>query len=243
MRKLIVMTGAALLAASVPAAAQYGYDFYQTRIARLGDRLETGIRDGRISRSEAQRLRYELRNLRVLERQHSRGGFSQPERNELQTRIEYLDRRIRSAIGNRDYRGRGYDRDGRYDRDRDGYDDRYDRDNDGYSDRYDRDRDGYNDRYDRDDDGYNDRYDRDDDGYNDRYDRNADGYDDRYGRGDYRRYGAGDQLPQSYNVYNVPVEYQGRYRDNARFYYRFDGRAIYEVDRGTGRITRVIEAQ
>lgn len=239
MRKLTILTGAALLAVGVPAAAQWGYSFYQDRIERLSDRLETSVRDGRISQREAYRLRYELRNLRLVERGHSRGGFSQPERQELQQRIDSLDRRIRDAIGDRDWRDR---RDGRgYDRDDDSYDDRYDRDGDGYSDTYDRDRDGYDDRYDRNRDGYGDRYDQDRDGYDDRYERDR-GMDPNDAVSN-RRYGPGDQLPSSYNNYNVPVEYQSRYRDNARYQYRYDGRAIYEVDRRTGRITRVIEAR
>ncbi len=236
MRRMLALTGAALIAASAPAMAQYGYDFYQDRIERIGQRLETGIRDGRISRSESYRLRTELRNLSRLERQHAIGGFSQPERTELQGRIDYLDRRVRDAIQNRDYPGRRYDRD--FD-----VDDRYDRNDDGIDDRYDRDLDGYDDRYDRDRDGYNDRFDRDEDGYDDRYegDRGFDPNDDDGRRSS--RYRAGDQLPPSYNVYNVPVEYRSRYRDNVRFHYRFDGRAIYEVDRATGRITRVIDAR
>jgi hypothetical protein len=233
---MLALTGAALIAASAPAAAQYGYDFYQDRIERIGQRLETGIRDGRINRSESYRLRTELRNLRRLERQHRIGGFSQPERTELQGRIDFLDRRVREAIQNRNYPGRPYDRD--FD-----IDDRYDRNNDGIDDRYDRDLDGYDDRYDRDRDGYRDRYDRDQDGYDDRYERDRGADPDFSDVPRSRRYGAGDQLPSSYNVYNVPVEYQSRYRDNVRYYYRFDGRAIYEVDRATGRITRVIDAR
>ena len=217
-------------------AAQYGYAFYQDRIERIAQRLEIGIRDGRINRNEAYRFRTDMRNLRLLERQHRGGGFSQPERTELLGRIDYLDRRVRAAIENRDYRDRRYDRPA-------DWDERYDRDADGYDDRYDRNRDGYNDRYDPDGDGRNDAYDRDSDGYDDRYERDR-GYDPYQAVGGVnRRYGAGDQLPPSYNYYNVPVEYQSRYRDNIRYYYRFDGNSIYEVDRATGRITRVIDAR
>ena len=222
MHKLLLLAGAAMIAAATPASAQYGYGFYQDRIERLAARLETGIRDGRIVRGEAQRLRWELRNLRLLERQHRSGGFSRPEREELQLRIEGLDRRIRQAIRNPRYR------DPRWDRDNDGWDDRYEDDR-GY------DRDG---RWDGDPDDRDPRYggDRYDD---DRWeDRRAPGY-----GGGWRGFRVGDMLPPTYNQYNVPLEYHGRYRDNDRFLYRYDGRVIYEVDRRNGRITRVIEAR
>lgn len=234
MRKLLLLAGAAMIAAATPAAAQYGYSFYQDRIERLAARLENGIRDGRIVRGEAQRLRWELRNLRLLERQHRNGGFSRSEREELQLRIDGLDRRVRQAIRNPNYR------DPRWDRDNDGYDDRYESDR-GY-DRDDRYRDDRDDRYD------DDRYDadRDDD---DRYDDRMD--DDRWDddrrdpdyRGGWQGFRVGDRLPPTYNQYNVPLEYYRQYRDNERFIYRYDGRAIYEVDRRNGRITRVIDAR
>jgi hypothetical protein len=236
MHKLLLLAGAAMIAAATPAAAQYGYSFYQDRIGRLADRLETGIRDGRIVGGEAQRLRWELRNLRLLERQHSGGGLSRAEREELQLRIEGLDRRIRQAIRN------PYHRDPRWDRDNDGRDDRYEDDRG-----YDRDGRQDGDLYDRDGRYGDDRYDddRDDD---DRYDRtDGDRWDDdrrdpAYGGGR-SGFRVGDTLPPTYNQYNVPLEYYREYRDNAYYIYRYDGRAIYEVDRRNGRITRVIEAR
>ncbi len=242
MHKLLLLAGAAMIAAATPAAAQYGYSFYQDRIGRLADRLETGIRDGRIVGGEAQRLRWELRNLRLLERQHSGGGLSRSEREELQLRIEGLDRRIRQAIRNPRYR------DPRWDRDNDGWDDRYeddrgyDRDSRRDGDPDDRDGRYGSDRYD--DDRYDD--DRFDDGPpdgrrdDDRWDDDRRGPDNRGGWSGFR---VGDTLPPTYNQYNVPLEYYRQYRDNERFLYRYDGRAIYEVDRRNGRITRVIDAR
>ncbi len=142
--KKILMTMAAISALSIgaPAAAQYAGGNVQTRVQQLHLQVQAGIRSGAISRLEAMPLRDQLRQLTQLERQYGRDGFSGRERADLMQRANLLRQHIRYAerTGNgrfvRDDRysendryARDYDRDGRWDNDRDG--DRWDDDRDG----------------------------------------------------------------------------------------------------------------
>lgn len=47
-------------------------------------------------------------------------------------------------------------------------------------------------------------------------------------------YRVGDRVTR--NLYAVPSQYRGQYRDNAYTYFRSDGRLIYEIDVRTGRV-------
>jgi hypothetical protein len=47
-------------------------------------------------------------------------------------------------------------------------------------------------------------------------------------------YRVGDRVTR--NLYQVPSQYRGQYRDNAYTYFRSDGRLIYEIDVNTGRV-------
>ena len=47
-------------------------------------------------------------------------------------------------------------------------------------------------------------------------------------------YRVGDRVTR--NLYQVPSQYRGQYRDNADTYFRSDGRLIYEIDVSTGRV-------
>lgn len=105
-RLLTAMTAACALAAAAPAAAQYQYSNYayanpnpgqDHRIAMLQTRLQAGVQQGTISRSEAQRLRPMLRQLTRLERRYSRNGLTQWEQDDLQLRIRNLRQHIRVA--------------------------------------------------------------------------------------------------------------------------------------------------
>lgn len=180
------------------------------------------MQSGAIGHREASALRSDLRSLTQLERRYSRNGLNDEERRDLQARLRSLRQEVRQAEN-----GAG----GRYDD--------WDRQSGGDDDRYD-DRDGRRDNeyeYGRDD----SRYDDDDDA------------DDRYREPDQRgRLGSviggvsgrnpatlqiGDRAPS--DLYGVPYEYRGRYRDTGESYYRSDGRRIYQIDARTGAVVRI----
>ena len=54
--------------------------------------------------------------------------------------------------------------------------------------------------------------------------------------------GVGQQLPNGYDVYNVPFQYRDRYADNADNMYRYNDGYIYQVDPRTRLISAVIDA-
>ncbi|MEA3032525.1 MAG: hypothetical protein QOH86_541 [Sphingomonadales bacterium] len=237
---LFAMTAVGALAVAAPAAAQTGYRTgyndpyastdmrgdagFDSRIARLEARLNADISAGAISRSDERRLRAQIAGLRRLEWQYSRNGLSASERMDLQQRLRSVRDQFKMA-------DRGYG------------DDRY-----GWNDRSDT-------RY-----GNNDAY------YDDRDPNRANGYGNTY-RGQGGPYEPVDTYCQSRggiggvldtltgrdcvtlrvgdragaNLYGVPVEYQDRYRDGYGYYYRSDGRAIYQIDTRTNTVLRVYD--
>ncbi len=54
--------------------------------------------------------------------------------------------------------------------------------------------------------------------------------------------GVGQQLPQNYGVYNVPLQYRDRYADSATDMYRYNDGYIYRADPTSRLITAVISA-
>lgn len=106
MRKDLLALAAGAAFAAVPAAAQYanvnasGGIGIQNRIAQLDARLQAGLQNGAISRAEAQELRPQLRELRMLERRYSANGLTQTERQDLQARIRTVRQQLRDADGN-----------------------------------------------------------------------------------------------------------------------------------------------
>jgi hypothetical protein len=241
MKKLLLaMTAIPALAVAAPVAAQYQTQAYgnagvDNRIDRLEARFQAGVQQGTISRQEAQPLRQQLRQLARLEARYSADGLSQQERADLNQRIRSLRQQLRVADGG------GYDR-----YDRDNYDDN------GYAsnDRIDRNRDGWDDR-DLDRDG---RWD--DDVNSGRYGGRggpleAEGWyaddqcESRTGIAAVfaRVFGAdnclriGERAPT--NLYAVPYEYRGQFRDRNGLYYRSDGNRIYGIDARTGAVVRV----
>lgn len=111
MNKLMIALGAtAALAVAAPAAAQTGYNNgynsnvnvnagvnLQNRIAQLDTRLQAGIQAGTITSTEARSLRQQVRSLRQLERQYSRDGLTQAERQDLQQRLRATRQQFRLA--------------------------------------------------------------------------------------------------------------------------------------------------
>jgi hypothetical protein len=198
-RILLATTAISALAIAAPAAAQYssqtqgqpqaqGAVTFESRIERLETRIESGMRQGSITRDEAAPLLRELSRLADMRRYYSRDGFSRDERRDLYQKLRELRRQIRLADSgtwdtydrddqwrddwDEDDDNRGYAQGGRIDRNNDGFDDR-DTDRDG---RWD---DNAGDWIDRNNDGYHDndtnRDGRWDDYARDRLDRNNDG--------------------------------------------------------------------
>ena len=116
MKKLLtIMAAGSALAIAAPVAAQQYQPQYQgqyqnranvnagmgisNRIAQLQTRLQTGIQQGLISRQEAQSLRPQIRQLVQLERQYSRDGLTQQERQDLQQRLRSVRQQLRTADG------------------------------------------------------------------------------------------------------------------------------------------------
>ena len=253
MKKIILsMAAISALAVAAPAVAQYPSNGYQNnnngyqdgaygngniaaRVEQLRMRLQAGVQSGAISRQEARPLRLQLQQLSQLERQYSANGISSRERADLQQRMRTVRQQIRIADGGNQARWDGYDREDGYDRDGQyGRNDDFGRDGRGqYRDRVDSNNDGYDDRdYDRDG-----RWD----------DDQQDGYGQPVQRGgiagvvDAIMGGGGLRVGQraSGNLYGVPSEYRGQYRDGGGAYYRSDGRQIYQIDARTHTIVRV----
>jgi hypothetical protein len=135
MKKLLLSLAAiATVAAAAPAMAQpydgggYGggrggydrggprndgdYGNFQRRIERAEYRLQRGIQNGGITRREARVLRGELAQIRMLESRYDNDGYNRWERQQLEVRLDRLERRL-------SYERRDDDRrDGRWDNNR-----------------------------------------------------------------------------------------------------------------------------
>ena len=106
MNKLILsLTAAATLAVPMAASAQSWQSINQ-RQSNLYNRIETGVRNGSLTRPEAQRLRYRFASLEQRERRYRAGGLSGWERRDLDQRFDALSRDIRSE--RRDRQDRRY---------------------------------------------------------------------------------------------------------------------------------------
>jgi hypothetical protein len=239
-RVILSMTAIGALAIAMPAAAQIsgqanagGGMGISNRIAQLDARLSAGVQAGEINRTEAQRLRPQLRELRRLERQYSVNGLNQQERMDLQQRIRTLRQDIRVADGGR------YDRDNRYGNWVDDGDDQYsarvDRNRDGWDDR-DIDRDG---RWDDDVRGQGGPYEEAYPVCDEPQQRGGLGgvIDSVLGRGGSSCLSVGQRV--SGNLSAVPYEYRNQYRDGGGVYYRSDGRQIYQIDTRTNTVLRI----
>ena len=130
MKKILIpmIAVSALAATTVPALAQgygpqrapaydqggysqgYGQGGWQAINARqvmLDRRIDQGVRNGAISRSEAVRLRSQFNQIARLEASYRRGGLTAWERNDLDRRFDRLSAQIRIERRDRDY-GYGY---------------------------------------------------------------------------------------------------------------------------------------
>lgn len=239
MRKLLfAMTAVSALAIAAPAAAQYDTQYdaqydsrnqvrtdaefnsrLDQRIDMIEERLEAGIDAGTIDRNESRNIRSQLRTITRLHREYALNGLTVRERQELQQRLRTMRDNIRIADGDR-------------------YDRRYGA-NDGWGDdeQYGRGRGGP---FDADGDGWDDRdCDRDgdiDSGSCTTAPRGGLGgfIESILGQGGLR---VGQRVTGE--LYAVPSQYRDRYRDDSRFYYRSDGRQIYQIDARTNVVTRI----
>jgi len=98
MKKFLALAAtASVLAMAAPAAAQ-GYGGWQPinqRQAQLDQRIDVGVRNGSLTRSEAVRLRAEFNDIAHLEARYRQGGLSTWERTDLDRRFDALSQRIR----------------------------------------------------------------------------------------------------------------------------------------------------
>ena len=121
MKKTLFIPALALVAASVaiPAAAQSyqgqgrgpayqqnqgGWQSITQRKINLDRRIDVGLRNGSLSRREANRLQVELNALVRLERGYLRGGLTRWERSDLDRRYDLLSAQVRAERRDRDNR-------------------------------------------------------------------------------------------------------------------------------------------
>ena len=123
-KALIPVLAIAAASVAVPAAGQ-NYDRYDrhdrgdryeqnrgawqsisNRKYQLDRRIDVGLRNGSLSRSEGRRLENELNRLIRLERSYMRGGLTRWERNDLDRRYDRLAVQVRIERRDRDNRRR-----------------------------------------------------------------------------------------------------------------------------------------
>lgn len=78
------------------------------RQARLEQRIDQGVRSGRLTRREAMSLRTEFRNVARLESRYRANGLSARERADLDRRFDALSARLRWERNDGDNVGHGY---------------------------------------------------------------------------------------------------------------------------------------
>lgn len=95
-RTLLSLLAGATLAAGAPAiASAQGWMGYDQRQVQLDQRIEAGIRNGRLTATEANRLRDEFDDIVRLESRYRWGGFTASEQADLNRRYDDLANRIR----------------------------------------------------------------------------------------------------------------------------------------------------
>lgn len=103
---LLVAAAVSALAVAAPAAAQNygGWQSINQRQAQLDQRIDVGVRNGSLTRAEANSLRAQFRGIAQIEARYRRGGLSQWERNDLDRRFDSLSQQIRYQRNDRDDR-------------------------------------------------------------------------------------------------------------------------------------------
>ncbi|GGL24757.1 MULTISPECIES: hypothetical protein [Caulobacter] len=105
-RTLLALAALAAVAAAPLAAQAAPWQTINQRQANLEHRIDQGVRNGSLTRSEALRLRGEFRSLSRLEASYRRSnGLSMRERADLDARFDRLSRQVRIERHDRqDYR-------------------------------------------------------------------------------------------------------------------------------------------
>jgi len=98
-RLILTLAAASALSTGAPAAAQTTAT-YLAQFKVLQTRLDAGIRTRKIDPGEASALRDRIRELRNLEREFRRGGYSTAERQSLREKMQLTRTEIRRAIQN-----------------------------------------------------------------------------------------------------------------------------------------------
>ncbi len=110
MKKLLLLAAAAgMLAATTPAsAAPWDNGNINARQAELNGRINAGVRDGSLTRTEALNLRAQSRQIAFMERRYRYNGLSMWERRDLDRRLDRLAQNIRYERHDDQMRYRGY---------------------------------------------------------------------------------------------------------------------------------------
>ncbi len=74
------------------------------RQRQLDNRIDRGIRDGRLTRNEAYQLRREYGEIAALENRYRRNGLTLAERRDLDRRFDRLDARLTASLNDWDRR-------------------------------------------------------------------------------------------------------------------------------------------
>lgn len=81
-----------------------GWQPINQRQNMLENRIDAGIRSGRLSRSEAYRLRAEFSDIASVEARYRRNGLSYEERRDLDRRFDRLTAHLEASLDDRDRR-------------------------------------------------------------------------------------------------------------------------------------------
>jgi hypothetical protein len=106
--KKIILTLAATAAAltgltGTATAAPFGGNVNQKE-AQIAQRIDQGIRNGALTRSEARNLQVRLAQIQRLEQAYRRGGLNMNERRDLDRRLDALSMSVRVDRHDRDFR-------------------------------------------------------------------------------------------------------------------------------------------
>lgn len=97
---LIALSAIATVAGVAAPASAQAWTPIQQRQANLYNRIEQGVRNGALTRGEANRLRGEFSSLARLDARYSRNGYSPREVGDLQRRYDALSRQVRVSKHN-----------------------------------------------------------------------------------------------------------------------------------------------
>jgi hypothetical protein len=184
----------------------------ENRLARIDGRIQAGIQNGSIDQREARTLRRQLNDIRRLDQQYGRDGYSQQERADMQQRLRAFRDQLNYADGGRGGNGQygsnnGYNNGG-YNGQGGPYEEVCDTQTSSGS-------------------GV----------LGGIFDSIFGGGASTSGYANCAGLRVGQRV--SGNLGAVPYQYRNQYRDSGNTYYRSDGRQIYQVDSRTNTVVRI----